>query len=452
MFEPFSSLVRPLAAHPSKLLRLSMVAIGRFASDANLYDGNSSGPGTPLRQAEDTTSKPNAVLDQLEWLLQQAGYVEGEDYTRESLEQPTPMAELYPAFSGSAQQRNDPPIEYPFEPRQFTEYTFCTPWVTEVYWYHPNYLGSVDLVTDLSGHAHQFFMYTAWGEPMFENSTISGGFDAPFRFNGKELDKETGLGYYGARYYQNRISMWLSVDPLAHVEPGWSPYRAFFFNPINFTDPTGLLESPIYDKNWNFLGTDDEGLQGDAIIMDKDDFTQGMSHEDAMAKGHTLDNMPMDQATQFANNGNFENFLSHYNNLPNRIDYSSDFTLTKEIADKHWLGGTGEGLFVNQANIDLPGVTTASFDNKEGSSFYKNFVWGMSNTGKVYGTLKLTLQNANSGSVHLGGSKFLDEYDFSMDGRPLRDFATWWGRPGGANEGKSYFIYGYGKATVPVKK
>jgi RHS repeat-associated protein len=235
------------------------VASGRFASDANLYEGSSTGPGTPLRQAEDTSSKPNAVLDQLEWLLQQAGYVEGEDYTRESLEQPTPMAELYPGFSGSAQQRSDPPIEDPFEPRQFTEYTFCTPWVTEVYWYHPNYLGSVDLVTDLSGHAHQYFMYTAWGEPMFENSTISGGFDAPFRFNGKELDKETGLGYYGARYYQNRLSTWLSVDPLASQFPNWTPYHFVHNNPIMLIDPNGMSATGPGEpggNEWPILGPD----------------------------------------------------------------------------------------------------------------------------------------------------------------------------------------------------
>ncbi len=42
----------------------------------------------------------------------------------------------------------------------------------------------------------------------------------------------------------------------------------------------------------------------------------------------------MSSYNYFANNGNFDNFLNHYNNLPNRIDYFSDFVLTKEIADK----------------------------------------------------------------------------------------------------------------------
>lgn len=46
----------------------------------------------------------------------------------------------------------------------------------------------------------------------------------------------------------------------------------------------------------------------------------------------------------------------------------------------------------------------------------------------------------------------MDEYDFNMDNRPLRNFATRIGRPGGANDGKSFLIHGYGYAIVPVVK
>jgi hypothetical protein len=46
----------------------------------------------------------------------------------------------------------------------------CDGMVYEVYGYHPNYLGSVDLVSMLSGHVHQFFTYTPWGESMYEYS------------------------------------------------------------------------------------------------------------------------------------------------------------------------------------------------------------------------------------------------------------------------------------------
>jgi len=82
-----------------------------------------------------------------------------------------------------------------------------------------------------------------------------------------------------------------------------------------------------------------------------------------------------------------------------------------------------------------------------------NFVWGLSNTGKVYGTIKLTLLNATTGDVHIGEKKYLDEYDYKMDGRILRNAATWVGRPGGADNGKNFFIIGYGGNTkVPVVK
>jgi RHS repeat-associated protein len=62
----------------------------------------------------------------------------------------------------------------------------------------------------------------------------------PFKFNGKELDEETGLYYYGARYYDPKISIWLSVDPLAEAFPNWNPYNYTMQNPINLVDPTGM--------------------------------------------------------------------------------------------------------------------------------------------------------------------------------------------------------------------
>ena len=59
------------------------------------------------------------------------------------------------------------------------------------------------------------------------------------KFNDKELDEETGLYYYGARYMDPKISMWLGVDPLAEKYPEIGPYIYCHNNPINLIDPNG---------------------------------------------------------------------------------------------------------------------------------------------------------------------------------------------------------------------
>jgi RHS repeat-associated protein len=51
---------------------------------------------------------------------------------------------------------------------------------------------------------------------------------------------EKGLYYCGARYYDPKISVRLSVDPLAHEYPGWTPYHFVHSNPLNLVDPWGM--------------------------------------------------------------------------------------------------------------------------------------------------------------------------------------------------------------------
>ena len=72
------------------------------------------------------------------------------------------------------------------------------------------------------------------------------GYDNKYKFNGKELDDATGMYYYGARYYDPRISIFISVDPLA--EQTMTPYQYVSNNPIMRIDPTGM-EDHDYKKN-----------------------------------------------------------------------------------------------------------------------------------------------------------------------------------------------------------
>lgn len=85
---------------------------------------------------------------------------------------------------------------------------------------------------------YQFFLNLPFGETMAEQTSIS-YYQTEFKFNGKELDNETGMYYYGARYYDPSLSIWMSVDPLAEQFPNFSPYNYTMNNPINMIDPDG---------------------------------------------------------------------------------------------------------------------------------------------------------------------------------------------------------------------
>lgn len=111
---------------------------------------------------------------------------------------------------------------------------------TDIYYYHPDHLGSSTYLTDANGMPYQFFLNLPFGETMVEMHSFTENYASPYKFNGKELDAETGIYYYGARYYDPKISIWLSVDPLAGSYPGSNPYAYCYQNPIRFIDPTGM--------------------------------------------------------------------------------------------------------------------------------------------------------------------------------------------------------------------
>ena len=58
-------------------------------------------------------------------------------------------------------------------------------------------------------------------------------------FSSKERDTETGLSYFGARYYSSDLSLWLSVDPMAGKYPSLSPYVYCANKPVKLVDPNG---------------------------------------------------------------------------------------------------------------------------------------------------------------------------------------------------------------------
>ena len=80
------------------------------------------------------------------------------------------------------------------------------------YFYIHDHLGSTSMVLDGDGNISQSVTYIPYGEVFIEER--NGTWNTPYLFNGKELDEETGLYYYGARYLNSISGMRLSVDSL----------------------------------------------------------------------------------------------------------------------------------------------------------------------------------------------------------------------------------------------
>lgn len=124
------------------------------------------------------------------------------------------------------------------------------------FYYHPDHLGSSSYITNLDGEVVQHIEYVPFGEVFIEERNSI--WNTPYLFNAKEFDEETGLYYYGARYYDPRLSLWISVDPISNYDPlnsenyldgehnggiynyaNLNSYIYCYQNPIKLVDPNG---------------------------------------------------------------------------------------------------------------------------------------------------------------------------------------------------------------------
>jgi RHS repeat-associated protein len=102
--------------------------------------------------------------------------------------------------------------------------------------YQADGLGSITSLASESGAISSYYVYDSFG-----NLTAShGSFQQPFGFTGRELDPETGLMYYRARYYDPAIGRFISEDPLRFKPGDLNAYAYADGNPVDAADPFGL--------------------------------------------------------------------------------------------------------------------------------------------------------------------------------------------------------------------
>jgi RHS repeat-associated protein len=153
-------------------------------------------------------------------------------------------------------------------------------------------IGSTRLVTDIAGNVVSRHDYLAFGEEIGSYSAGRNGQWGPIadnitqKFTAKERDAESGLDYFGARYYGSALGRFTSADPKlipdAFDNPqSWNKYAYTGNNPLRYTDPDGKDWKDVVAGTFNAVWSDN--TLGAGRQTGNSDFRTGQAIGDGIA-------------------------------------------------------------------------------------------------------------------------------------------------------------------------
>ena len=111
-------------------------------------------------------------------------------------------------------------------------------------------IGNIVAVVDSSGTEVASFVYDAFGRTVAESGSATSL--VHYRFSTKYWDEETGMCYYGYRFYVPRMGRWLNRDPIGEKEGG-QVYAFIQNHSVSDFDFLGLSPANSLDVEWNEL-------------------------------------------------------------------------------------------------------------------------------------------------------------------------------------------------------
>jgi RHS repeat-associated protein len=107
-------------------------------------------------------------------------------------------------------------------------------------YYHADGLGSVTSLSSAAGSIANTYTYDSYGKL----TASTGSLVNPFQYTARELDPETNLYFYRARYYDQSAGRFVSEDPASFLSGGVNFYQYVENSPLGFKDPNGLQAQP----------------------------------------------------------------------------------------------------------------------------------------------------------------------------------------------------------------
>ncbi|MDR0207327.1 MAG: RHS repeat-associated core domain-containing protein [Bacteroidales bacterium] len=233
-----------------------------------------------------------------------------------------------------------------------------------------------------------------------------------YLFNAKELDEESGMYYYEARYHDPKSGTFISRDVYFEKQPFMSPYAYCNNNPINLVDPDGRQAQPTTVRIMFYGGSrkDDNTFLNAANNVSKSygGTTQKVQIQNAQTIIKYLNKQKANSVKSldiFSHSGNKQLYFK-------RGLATNDLYLDSK-ADHGWFGNSGSldninmNVFTNDARVEIHGCNAASIEGNDNYNFASAFSKKLYEAGK---TDAVTIGHVTAGNpdnhTELGGDDY----------------------------------------------
>jgi RHS repeat-associated protein len=236
----------------------------------------------------------------------------------------------------------------------------ATKTASDTLYYHPDHLGSSAIVTNSSGIKAKEIYYYPYGE----TRTESGSADIKHKYTGQELDNETGIYNYKARYYHPVLGRFISPDsivPTPEDPQSLNRYSYVNNNPINLTDPSGHMAAW-----WHF------GIDFVASLSSGQGFFQSIKNgwSNMMVDFNGSNSKPQSYYADYSNQHAMPGWLTGTDIMQKPEQAAA---ATNEYKD--WALRNGYSEKANHAAVDSPMKTHTEMTSKEYNDNLSSKLW-----------------------------------------------------------------------------